>query len=635
MAHDVFVSYANEDKATADALLATLEQHDIRCWIHTRDGSPGRDYAEKLIEAIGAAQVMVLVFSASANNSGHVMREVERAASKGIAILPLRIEDVAPSKSMEFFISGTHWLDALTPPLEQHLEQLARSVAALLDAAPGTEAAARPAGIAQVTLEIGPPRGAGPFGARLTATSHDLTLRNGGDEGVDLQLNADDDGGHCSFSLPNGVTVPPHGATTVTIKVRPRARRWRGSREIRWFSVMASSGDGGQPPAIVSGQFEDMPYGWLPYGLGSVVGMIIAVVVGVTVAFGVGREDQLIVAPSPTQSSANPTAAAKQPTLAPSGMDVETATALLDRAVEAKDLSNQGQIEALEVLLGVGFDFDGADLSGIRLAGVNIAGASFAGAMLTGSDLSGSSAGGVDFTEAELRFANLDGADLTGASLVNARLTFADAESANFTRVNARHASFYGGNLQGANFRDADLSGAIFMMADLRGAQLDGANLEDTLFFATLLDGATFDGATFNNTEITGSSVSDGALTADQANGTCTSLEDMATPGPIMDGVLLEEIPSSRFTGGIEYVDLMAYADYFYLEPISTRGLDSCRARSEDVPGIWYASGAEQLDTDYGMSYDTSLISKAGRRTNWVTRIIDHMSMITDALNGD
>jgi len=74
----------------------------------------------------------VLVFSSYSNKSPHVMREVERAASKGIPILPLRIEDVPPSKSMEYFISRTHWLDALTPPLEKHLQRLADTVIMLL-----------------------------------------------------------------------------------------------------------------------------------------------------------------------------------------------------------------------------------------------------------------------------------------------------------------------------------------------------------------------------------------------------------------------------------------------------------------------------------------------------------------------
>ena len=34
------------------------------------------------------------------------MREVERAVSKGIPIIPLRMEDVPPSKSLEYFLSA-------------------------------------------------------------------------------------------------------------------------------------------------------------------------------------------------------------------------------------------------------------------------------------------------------------------------------------------------------------------------------------------------------------------------------------------------------------------------------------------------------------------------------------------------
>jgi hypothetical protein len=41
---------------------------------------------------------MVLVLSATANTSTQIKREVERAVNKGIPVIPLRIEDVAPSK---------------------------------------------------------------------------------------------------------------------------------------------------------------------------------------------------------------------------------------------------------------------------------------------------------------------------------------------------------------------------------------------------------------------------------------------------------------------------------------------------------------------------------------------------------
>jgi hypothetical protein len=57
---------------------------------------------------------------------------VERAVSKGIAVLPFRIADVPLSKSLEYFITSPHWLDAPTPPLERHVEKLAGAVRALL-----------------------------------------------------------------------------------------------------------------------------------------------------------------------------------------------------------------------------------------------------------------------------------------------------------------------------------------------------------------------------------------------------------------------------------------------------------------------------------------------------------------------
>jgi hypothetical protein len=135
MAHDVFISYASEDKITADAVCARLESHRIRCWIAPRDVLPSMDYGQALMEAIRQSRLVVLVFSARSNDSPHVKREVERAVSNGIPILPFRIEDVAPSSSLEFFIAGSHWLDALTPPLERHLERLAETVELLLSRA--------------------------------------------------------------------------------------------------------------------------------------------------------------------------------------------------------------------------------------------------------------------------------------------------------------------------------------------------------------------------------------------------------------------------------------------------------------------------------------------------------------------
>ena len=132
MAHDVFISYASEDKPEADGLCATLESRGVRCWIAPRDALAGIPYPEQLIEAIESSRVFVLVYSGSSNASPQVMREVERAVHHGIPIIPMRLEDVPLSKNMEYFISAPHWLDALSPPLQQHFDHVAESVALLL-----------------------------------------------------------------------------------------------------------------------------------------------------------------------------------------------------------------------------------------------------------------------------------------------------------------------------------------------------------------------------------------------------------------------------------------------------------------------------------------------------------------------
>jgi len=133
MSHDVFISYAMPDKHTADAACALLEQRGIRVWIAPRDIVPGSHWAESVVEAIESSRVMVIVFSSHANHSTQIAREVERAAHHGIPLLPVRIEDATPSKSLEYFISARHWLDAMTPPLERHLERLAETIRRILD----------------------------------------------------------------------------------------------------------------------------------------------------------------------------------------------------------------------------------------------------------------------------------------------------------------------------------------------------------------------------------------------------------------------------------------------------------------------------------------------------------------------
>src|ERR1700736_6090957 len=128
MAHHVFISHSSQDKPVADAVCAALESASIRCWIAPRDVQPGRSFAGEITRAIQGSKAMVLIFSASSNNSEQVLREVQLAVNSHLHILQFRIEDVRLNDDLEYFLSTPHWLDAMEPPLENHIGRLKTSV---------------------------------------------------------------------------------------------------------------------------------------------------------------------------------------------------------------------------------------------------------------------------------------------------------------------------------------------------------------------------------------------------------------------------------------------------------------------------------------------------------------------------
>jgi hypothetical protein len=130
--HDTFISYSSIDKPVADAVCALLESRKIRCWIAPRDILPGTTYANAILNGINGSLVFVLVFSKDANTSPHVMREVESAVNAGIPIVTFKIDEAMPTSDMKYYIGSIHWLDAMTKPMETHLNKLADTVELLI-----------------------------------------------------------------------------------------------------------------------------------------------------------------------------------------------------------------------------------------------------------------------------------------------------------------------------------------------------------------------------------------------------------------------------------------------------------------------------------------------------------------------
>jgi TolB-like protein len=124
----VFISHSTKDKALADAICQRLESEGVKCWIAPRDIEVGSDWTEGIMRGIETCRVFVLVFSGNANDSEHVRREVAKAFSLKLAVIPFRIEAVMPNRSLGYFLETVQWLNAMDPPLHQHLNILAERV---------------------------------------------------------------------------------------------------------------------------------------------------------------------------------------------------------------------------------------------------------------------------------------------------------------------------------------------------------------------------------------------------------------------------------------------------------------------------------------------------------------------------
>src|SRR3974377_1992042 len=109
MDFDAFISYSSKDKTAADAACAVLKSAGVRCWIAPRDIRPGMEYAAAIVEAIDYCRAMVLIFSADANKSAQISREIEHAVKKGVPIVPVRIENIEPTKGWRCCLAHCRW----------------------------------------------------------------------------------------------------------------------------------------------------------------------------------------------------------------------------------------------------------------------------------------------------------------------------------------------------------------------------------------------------------------------------------------------------------------------------------------------------------------------------------------------
>lgn len=112
---DVFLSHSSRDGDHALALCALLEQAGVTVWIAPRDIPPGSDYTTSVMDGVRGCKAVVALVSREFQTSPYTHREIERAVSLRLGVVPVRLDDAPLTGWAELLLSPCQWLDG--PPV--------------------------------------------------------------------------------------------------------------------------------------------------------------------------------------------------------------------------------------------------------------------------------------------------------------------------------------------------------------------------------------------------------------------------------------------------------------------------------------------------------------------------------------
>lgn len=133
---DVFVSHHTKSSLhIVEGIVNKLESVGIRCWYAPRDTEGA--YAFSIAKAINNCKVFLLILNRPASESFHVLNEIDMAAkrltrSEDVKIIPFHVADDEIGEDAQYYLGRMHWIDAMTPPMYQRIDELVEHISRLL-----------------------------------------------------------------------------------------------------------------------------------------------------------------------------------------------------------------------------------------------------------------------------------------------------------------------------------------------------------------------------------------------------------------------------------------------------------------------------------------------------------------------
>lgn len=125
----IFICHAREDRVAAKELCEALEEAGHPCWLAARDAAAGGSKSRAITAALAASRAMLVVVSSNTARTKKVLQEIERGAKRGLALIPVRVEQVEPQGELARLLGSAEILDAPIGPTPPLVRQIAAAAA--------------------------------------------------------------------------------------------------------------------------------------------------------------------------------------------------------------------------------------------------------------------------------------------------------------------------------------------------------------------------------------------------------------------------------------------------------------------------------------------------------------------------
>ncbi len=111
-ATQLFISHHSSKLPIALELEKSLAKYGVTCWLAPRDVEPSEAFDMAIKRAINESCATLLLFCSKSDKSPHVKRELILADSSRKAIIPMRLEELAPDE-LAYHLASSQWIDWL------------------------------------------------------------------------------------------------------------------------------------------------------------------------------------------------------------------------------------------------------------------------------------------------------------------------------------------------------------------------------------------------------------------------------------------------------------------------------------------------------------------------------------------